>query len=114
MSTHAEVVHVVTCAMRNVYWLASEDIASLKYNSLNDLVTLQRCSTVKDLYVSENAKYTHHQIVEEMQQCVADCIKKKIIADIFMLFVNAYHPELLCFQMKLFPEILQLWVFIIL
>ena len=114
MSTHAEVHVVVTCAMRNVYWLASEDIASLKYNSLNDLVTLQGCSTVKDLYVSENAKYTHHQIVEEMQQCVADCIKEKIIADIFMLFVNAYHPELLCFQIKLFLEILQLWVFIIL
>ena len=88
MSTHAEVA--VTCAMRNVYWLASEDIASLKYNSLNDLVTLQGCSTVKDLYVGENAKYTHHQIAEEMQQCVADCIKEKIIADIFMLFVNAY------------------------
>ena len=79
MSTRTEVA--VTCAMRNVYWLASEDIASLKYNSLNDLVTLQRCSALKDLYVGENAKHTHHQIVEEMQQCIADCIKENIIAD---------------------------------
>ena len=75
MSTRTEVA--ITCAMRNVYWLASEDIASLKYNSLNDLVTLQGCSALKDLYVGENAKYTHHQIVEEMQQCIADCIKEK-------------------------------------
>ena len=78
-STHAEAA--VICAMRNVYWLASEDIASVKYNSLNELVTFQGCSALKDLYVGENAKFTHHQIVEEMQQCIADCIKEKIIAD---------------------------------
>jgi len=79
MSTRAEAA--VTCAMRKVYWLASEDIASIKYNSLNDLVTLQGYSALKDLYVGENAKYTHHQIVEEIQQCIADSIKEGIIAD---------------------------------
>ncbi len=46
----------IIAAMRNVYWLAKKDIASLKYKSLNSLVKLQGCDNIQNLYVGENAK----------------------------------------------------------
>ena len=49
--------------MRNIYWLAKEDIASLKYNYL---------------YVRENAKYTSPEVVKEMVFVISQCIKNDI------------------------------------
>ena len=71
----------VVAAMRNVYWLAKEDIASLKYKSLNSLVKLQGYDSIQNLYVSENAKYTSPEVVREMQGVLSQCIK----SDIYMM-----------------------------
>ena len=59
----------VMAALRNIYWLAKEDVASLKYTctSLNALTKLQGCDIITHLYVGENAKYTSPEVVKEMQ-----------------------------------------------
>ena len=54
--------------MMNVYWLAKEEIATLKYVSLNNLVILQGCDNLR---VAKNVQYTHHRIPEEMQDCIS-------------------------------------------
>ena len=64
----------VIAALKNVYWLAKEDISSMKYNSLNSLVKLQGCDQIEYLYVSENAKYTSPDVVKEMQGVLSKCI----------------------------------------
>ena len=64
--------------MRNVYWLSKEDVDSLKYNSLNKLVELQGYESIRNLYVSENAKYTSPEVVKEMQEVLSQCIKSDI------------------------------------
>ena len=68
----------VIAAMMNIYWLAKEDIASLKYNSLNSLLKLQGCDKIANLYVGENAKYTSPDVVKEMQGVLSKCIKQDI------------------------------------
>ena len=45
----------VIAALKNIYWLAKEDVASLKYNSLNELTKLQGCESITHLYVGKNA-----------------------------------------------------------
>ena len=68
----------VIAAMKNIYWLAKEDIASLKYNSLNELTKLQKCESITHLYVGENAKYTSPEVVKDMQLSISHCIKDDI------------------------------------
>ena len=53
----------VMAALRNIYWLAKEDLASLKYTSLNELTKLQGCDSITHLYVGENAKYTKDHLL---------------------------------------------------
>ena len=65
----------VMAAMRNIYWLAKEDVASLKYTSLNELTKLQECDSIPHLYVRENAKYTSPEVVKEIQLAISHCIK---------------------------------------
>ena len=68
----------ILAALKNVYWLAKEDVASLKYNSLNELVEIQSCKFITNLYVGKNAKYTSPDTVKEMQQSLPHCIKSDI------------------------------------
>jgi hypothetical protein len=68
----------VMAAMRNLYWLAKEDVASLKYNALNELTKLQGCDSIDHLFVGENAKYTSPEVVREMQLSISSCIKDDI------------------------------------
>ena len=53
----------VMAAMRNIYWLAKENIATLKYNYL---------------YVRENAKFTSPKVVKEMVFVISQCFKNDI------------------------------------
>ena len=48
----------VTTAMRNVYWLAKEEVATFKYSSLNALLALQGCQSMRDINVGRNAQYS--------------------------------------------------------
>ena len=64
----------VIAALRNIYWLAKEDVASLKYNSLNELTKLQGCNNITHLHVGENAKYSSPEVVKEMQLAISNCI----------------------------------------
>ena len=68
----------IIAAMTNVYWLTIEDIASLKYNSLNKLVKQQGCASIDNIYLGENAKYTSPDVVSEMQSAISRTIKQDI------------------------------------
>ena len=68
----------IIAAMTNIYWLAVEDIASLKYNSLNKLVKQQGCESIGNIYLGENAKYTSPDVVSEMQSAISQTIKQDI------------------------------------
>ena len=68
----------VEMAMRNVYWLAKEEVATLKYESLNQLLQLQGCTDIEALVVGRNAKYTSYHIAEEMQDCISDHLKANL------------------------------------
>ena len=77
MTTERE--QAIACAMRNVYWLSKEDVPSLKYNSLNKLVELQGCESIRNLYVGENAKYTSPEVMQEvLSQCIKSDIRDEI------------------------------------
>ena len=73
-----ECEEAIIATMTNVYWLAVEDIASLKYNSLNKLVKQQGCESIGNLYLGENAKYTSPDVVSEMQSAISQTIKQDI------------------------------------
>lgn len=62
----------IVSAMRNVYWLAKEEIATLKYASLNQLVLLQGCADITHLTGGKNCQYTSYHIAEEMQEAISD------------------------------------------
>ena len=72
-----ECEEAIIATMTNVYWLAIEDIASLKYNSLNKLVKQQGCASIDNIYLGENAKYTSPDVVSEMQSAISQTIKQK-------------------------------------
>lgn len=68
----------ITTAMKNVYWLAKEEVATLKYSSLNVLLLEQGCQSMKDINVGQNAQYSAYHIVEEMQEAISSCIEEVI------------------------------------
>ncbi|KAF3841167.1 hypothetical protein F7725_007029, partial [Dissostichus mawsoni] len=69
----------VIAAMRNVYYLAKELLPTHKYKSLNELCILQGCETLAELRVSENAQYTHNDIVLDMQCAINNVLKEDLI-----------------------------------
>ena len=72
---YSEKRKAVMAAIRNVYWLAKEEIATLKYGSLN---LLQGCPDISHLSVAKNAQYTSPHIAEEMQDALSDCLKEDL------------------------------------
>lgn len=68
----------VVSAVRNVYWLAKEEVATHKYQSLNELVLLQGWSNIGHLAHGKNAQYTSYHIAEEMQEAISSCLKEDL------------------------------------
>lgn len=79
---HSQKSKAVVSAMRNVYWLAKEEVATLKYSSLNQLLVLQGCSDIVHLFRSKNAEYTSYHIAEEMQDAISLCLKQDLKEEI--------------------------------
>ncbi|XP_070573799.1 uncharacterized protein C17orf113-like [Ptychodera flava] len=71
--------NAVLVAIKCVYWLAKEAVATDKYSSLLDLMDANGCELVKNLSVSGNTSYRSHTTAEELQQACADAIKANII-----------------------------------
>ncbi len=69
----------VVSAMRNIYWIVTEEIALLKYQSLNELLQIQGCAVMKELNVAKNAQYSSHQIAEKMLEVMSSCIEESTI-----------------------------------
>lgn len=68
----------ILTAMRAVYWLAKEDIATVKYNSLLNFLDEVGLESVKSLRVGENVTYQSHQSAEGMQDAIATVLKSNI------------------------------------
>jgi len=61
--------------MRAVYWLAKEDIATVKYDSLLNFLDEVGLESVKNLRVGGNATYRSHQSAEGMQDAIATVLR---------------------------------------
>ena len=72
----------VDAAMKAVYWLCMEGIATQKYSSLLSLLELLNTPYVQELRCSENATYTSGIITNEMQDATAEVIKGDITKEI--------------------------------
>ena len=70
--------HAIITAMKAVYWLAKEDIATVKYNSMLTFLEEVGVTCVKDLYVAGNATYRSHQSAESMQDAIAAVLKSNV------------------------------------
>ena len=68
----------ILTAMRAVYWLAKEDIATVKYDSLLNFLDEVGLESVKNLRVGGNATYRSHQSAEGMQDAIATVLKSNI------------------------------------
>ena len=64
--------------MRAVYWLAKEDIATVKYDSLLNFLDEVGLESVKNLWVGGNATYWSHQSAEGLQDAIATVLKSNI------------------------------------
>ena len=76
---HGQKMKAIVSAMRNVYWLAKEEVATLKYESLNKLLQLQDCPDIAHLSCKRNAQYTSYHIAEEMQEAISSCLFEELI-----------------------------------
>ena len=70
--------HAIITAMKAVYWLAKEDIATVKYNSMLTFLEEVGVTCVKDLHVAGNATYWSHQSAESMQDAIAAVLKSNV------------------------------------
>ena len=65
-------------AMRALYWLAKEDVTTVKYDSLLNFLDEVGLESVKNLRVGGNATYHSHQSAEGMQDAIATVLKSNI------------------------------------
>lgn len=68
----------VVSALRTVYWLGKEYIATEKYRSLLNFLKLQRCKDLENLTVGKNASYDSVQSAKEFQSVIAENIQSEI------------------------------------
>ena len=64
--------------MRALYWLAKEDVTTVKYDSLLNFLDEVGLESVKNLRVGGNATYHSHQSAEGMQDAIATVLKSNI------------------------------------
>ena len=68
----------ISCALRLVYWLCKEQIATMNYTSLLDLLKLQGCPNIENLYSGDNASYQSDRAAEEFQDAICRVIEKDL------------------------------------
>ena len=68
----------IITAMKGVYWLAKEEVATHKYSSLLDLFEDVGVESVKKMKVGENATYRSHHTAEGMQQSIYTVLQKEV------------------------------------
>ena len=68
----------ILTAMRALYWLAKEDIATLKYDLLFNFLDEVGLESVKNLRVGGNATYHSHQSAESMRDAIVTVPKANI------------------------------------
>ena len=72
----------IVSAIETVYWLAKENIATVKYASLLDFSDKQGCEAVKAMCSGKNATYRSNTIAQEIQQAISDTIQADILSDL--------------------------------
>lgn len=71
---NAAIIH----AMKSVYWLAKEDIATQKYDSLLHFMEDVGVESMKQLSIGANATYRSHHSAEEMQDAISTVINSDV------------------------------------
>ena len=56
-------------------WLAKEEIATVKYDSLVNLLKFRGCPDIDKLYSGDNATYLSHTIAEKFQHIFSEILK---------------------------------------
>ena len=72
----------ITTAQKAAYWLAKENVATRKFNSLINLLRQTSCPHVDKLSCGENANYMSDPAAEEFQEACAKVISKEIEKEI--------------------------------
>lgn len=72
----------VCSAIKTIFWLAKENIATEKNPSLLQLLEKLGCEEVKNLNLAQNASYRSRTIAKEIQQAIADTVMSEIIENL--------------------------------
>lgn len=68
----------IITAMKGIYWLANEEIATYNYSSLLDLFEDVGVASVKKMKVGENSMYRSNHMAEAMQQSIYTVLQKEV------------------------------------
>ncbi|XP_060586448.1 uncharacterized protein LOC132742139, partial [Ruditapes philippinarum] len=82
----------IISALRTVYWMCKEKIATLKYSSLLSLLKLQGCPDILTLHSGDNATYESERAAEEFQ----DALNHVIENDMKQKLASARAVSLMC------------------
>lgn len=105
--------HAILSAMRSVYWLCKEKIATVKFNSLIEFMKIQGCADIENLYSGDNATYQSERSAEDFQEAISTVIennlKRKLASANFVSLMCdesddiATKKKLVCY-VRLIPE----------
>ncbi|XP_053382594.1 zinc finger MYM-type protein 6-like [Mercenaria mercenaria] len=72
----------VTAAMKNIFFMTSNNLPNMLISNLNELCIDQGCSSLQSLKVDRHTTYEHSTSVQEMQQSMVDVINDKFKKDL--------------------------------
>ncbi|XP_021373041.1 zinc finger protein 862-like [Mizuhopecten yessoensis] len=68
----------LTKALSTAYWMAKENVASMKFSSMLDFMDYQGVD-VTSMKVGDNATYSSRASVEEFQECIAEVVESDLL-----------------------------------
>ncbi|KAG1673887.1 Zinc finger protein 862 [Nymphon striatum] len=72
----------VTAAMKNIFFMASNNLPNMLISELNEHCIDQGCSSLKSLKVDKHTSYKHSTSVQEFQQCMVEVINDRFKSDL--------------------------------
>ncbi|XP_070579085.1 zinc finger protein 862-like [Ptychodera flava] len=69
----------VVATMRNVYFIAKEDLPKTKVKSVTELCDVQGCKSLDVLRQDDRVTYMHSASTDEFIDCIADIVERNVI-----------------------------------
>ena len=82
----------IFCALKATFWLALEDLAITKFESLVNFLTEMECPDIGNLKVKDYASYTSDKAAEKFIHAIACIVRKKVDSKL----TNSPYVSLLC------------------